>query len=162
MVADYRQRVKDGKCGDESWWRSWGFKAACEGGSLSAEKQRDYGCGVPKWSPYFNAATLGARAQKATVGGFGDGAWWAQWGFHGAVSEHKRRDYGDGVPRWSMYYHSQREKDYTPEQMEAFSVAQGDSFWFKQFGFRPNGSLSEDKQRDYGFGIPKWSPFYRP
>ena len=33
--------------------------------------------------------------------GLGDQAWWEQYGFKGALSEEKKRDYGNGVPNWS-------------------------------------------------------------
>ena len=36
-----------------------------------------------------------------------------------------------------------------------------DAYWFSQFGFKM-GQVSEEKKRDYGFGIPFWSPYNRP
>ena len=35
-----------------------------------------------------------------------------------------------------------------------------DAYWFQQFGFK-TGGVSEEKARDYGFGVPMWSPYYR-
>ena len=36
-----------------------------------------------------------------------------------------------------------------------------DAYWFSQFGFKM-GQVSEEKKRDYGLGIPFWSPYNRP
>ena len=169
MVNEYRQRVRNGLVGDENYWRQFGFKIAGGQTAMSEEKARDYGFGIPKWSPYYHGAQLSGdtRAQEAAaartngVGGKpGDQGWWQQWGFKGSLSEEKRRDYGDGVPMWSMYYHSKRTEEYPPELTATFPG--GDAAWFKQFGFRPGGELTEEKKRDYGYGIPKWSPMFVP
>ena len=89
----------------------------------------------------------------------GDEEWWALWGFKGTLSDQKKKDYGNGVPTWSPYHKS------TAAAAEPVPKAPvglpADAFWFKQFGFKCQ-KLSEDKRRDYGDGIPMWSPYRAP
>ena len=73
----------------------------------------------------------------------------------GAVSEEKKRDYGNGVPGWSPY---SRVRSGGPLVRTGLPA---DAYWFSQFGFKM-GQVSEEKKRDYGFGIPFWSPYNRP
>lgn len=98
---------------DEDWWHSFGFKAS-GGGEVSEQKKKDYGFGIPAWSPYFHVDEAKAAARRA-AGGVQDGErlveadfeYWNQMGFKaastGEVSEEKKRDYGCGIPKWSMY-----------------------------------------------------------
>ena len=88
----------------------------------------------------------------------GDQAWWEQWGFKGAMSEEKKRDYGNGVPKWSPYHRANDLKD--GEVPGDRTNLPADAFWFQQWGFR-TGEISEEKRRDYGYGVPMWSPYYR-
>lgn len=82
-----------------------------------------------------------------------DQAWWEQWGFRGSISELKRNDCG--IPKWSPYHRS-NDDDAVQQPVNL----PPDAFWFKQWGFR-TGGVSEDMQRDYGHGVPIWSPYYR-
>ena len=78
-----------------------------------------------------------------------------QFGFSGAVSEEKARDYGNGVPMWSPYFRNP--KDYVKQPLSGLAP---DAYWFEQYGFR-GGKLSEDQIRIQGYGVPSWSPYYR-
>lgn len=83
----------------------------------------------------------------------GDQAWWEQWGFKGSMSEDKKRDYGNGVPKWSPYHRMNEEL-----QGENCGLP-ADAFWFQQWGFR-TASLSEEAIKCQGYGVPSWSPYY--
>ena len=85
----------------------------------------------------------------------GDQEWFEQFGFSGAVSEEKARDYGNGVPMWSPYFSNP--KDYVKQPLSGLAP---DAYWFEQYGFR-GGKLSEDQIRIQGYGVPSWSPYYR-
>ena len=85
----------------------------------------------------------------------GDQEWFEQFGFSGAVSEEKARDYGNGVPMWSPYFRNP--KDYVKQPLSGLAP---DAYWFEQYGFR-GGKLSEDQIRIQGYGVPSWSPYYR-
>ena len=60
----------------------------------------------------------------------GDQEWWEQFGFKGAVSEEKKRDYGNGVPGWSPY---SRVRSGGPLVRTGLPA---DAYWFSQFGFK--------------------------
>ena len=66
----------------------------------------------------------------------GDQEWFEQFGFSGAVSEEKARDYGNGVPMWSPYFRNP--KDYVKQPLSGLAP---DSRWFEQYGFRDQASL---------------------
>ena len=61
----------------------------------------------------------------------GDQEWFEQFGFSGAVSEEKARDYGNGVPMWSPYFRNP--KDYVKQPLSGLAP---DAYWFEQYGFR--------------------------
>ena len=58
-----------------------------------------------------------------------------------------------GIPRRSPYFHSQTTGPIEPVDEPV------DATWFAKYGFRSTG-ISEEKHRDYGFGVPMWSPYY--
>lgn len=154
LIDEYRQRQRRGELGDEVWWGKRGFKG---------QKQHDEnGNGAPKWSPYYHAsptAPVVKKEVKTTV--LGDQAWWEQYGFKGSVSLEKKRDYGNGIPGWSPYHRSREPSADEPPKPKVNLPP--DAFWFKQWGFRTGGdTLSEEKRRDYGYGVPMWSPYYHP
>jgi len=70
----------------------------------------------------------------------------------------KKRDYGNGVPGWSPYHRADELKP--GEKPGEKTGLPADAFWFQQWGFR-TGAVSEEKRRDYGYGVPMWSPYYR-
>ena len=59
----------------------------------------------------------------------GDQEWFEQFGFSGAVSEEKARDYGNGVPMWSPYFRNP--KDYVKQPLSGLAP---DAYWFEQYG----------------------------
>ncbi|KAJ1452923.1 hypothetical protein M885DRAFT_525601 [Pelagophyceae sp. CCMP2097] len=123
-------------------------------GAVSDEEKRDYGFGAPKWSPYYRAEGPAPGAPARARRSLGDQAWFKQFGFKGAVSAAKQRDYGNGVPKWSPYHHGGG----GDEPFERCALP-ADAFWFKQFGFK-TAELSEAQRRDYGYGVPIWSHYY--
>lgn len=165
LVDAYCRRQRRGELGDERWWGKQGFRA----GTKEVRKRGSNGYGAPKWSPYYRTpATDHHSAQRKNVpepsgakpdSVLGDQAWWATYGFKGSISEQKKRDYGCGIPAWSPYY---RSKDLGTDENDKppINIAP-DAFWFKQWGFR-TGIVSEEKKRDHGFGVPKWSPYCHP
>ena len=102
LIADYKIRVKGGKVTDEAYWKSVGFKAVGDPDAISEKKKKDYGFGAPKWSPYYRSSQTKEQIDKIAAApvesALGDQEWWEQFGFKGAVSEEKKRDYGNGVP----------------------------------------------------------------
>ena len=158
------------------FWKRQGFRAAGDPDTLTAQKKKDYGYGAPKWSPYYRRSdkVMSQEAKERSAKALGDQAWWEQYGFKGAISEDKKRDYGNGVPRWSprvppasffsagsgaaRRYHRADEPKAGEEREKTNLPA--DAFWFQQWGFR-TGEISEEKRRDYGYGVPMWSPYYR-
>ncbi|KAH8064320.1 beta-lactamase [Aureococcus anophagefferens] len=155
-------RQRAGKCQDEGFWKQQGFRAAGDPDALTAEKKKDYGYGAPKWSPYYRQLepdkVRSKEAQERSTKALGDQAWWEQYGFKGSMSEEKKRDYGNGVPGWSPYHRSDELKP--GEKPGEKTGLPADAFWFQQWGFR-TGAVSEEKRRDYGYGVPMWSPYYR-
>ena len=102
MMGEYLERQRAGKCTDEGYWKAQGFKAIGDPTKVSAKKKKDYGFGAPKWSPYYRHKLKHVDPSKLHARQtLGDQAWWEQYGFKGAVSEEKKRDYGNGVPNWS-------------------------------------------------------------
>ena len=98
MVQEYKRRRDNGEVSDEAYWKQFGFKFSGGQTEISAEAMRDYGYGIPKWSPYFTqdvgdiAALAAARdARGAGAGTLGDASWWEQYGFKGTISEEKMR-----------------------------------------------------------------------
>ena len=77
-----------------------------------------------------------------------------RYGFKGAVSEEKKRDYGNGVPNWSPYHVTTDTSEKPPLNLPA------DAYWFEQWGFR-TAQLSEDAIKKTGYGVPMWSPYYK-
>lgn len=53
MIEEYKRRVVAGKVTDEAFWKSVGFKAVGDPSKISAKKKKDYGFGIPKWSPLY-------------------------------------------------------------------------------------------------------------
>ena len=100
---------------------------------------------------------MSQEAKERSAKALGDQAWWEQYGFKGAISEDKKRDYGNGVPRWSPYH---RSADLKEGEIREKTNLPADAFWFQQWGFR-TGEITEEKRRDYGYGVPMWSPYYR-
>ena len=69
----------------------------------SEEKARDYGNGVPMWSPYFRNPK--DYVKQPLSGLAPDAYWFEQYGFRGGkLSEDQIRIQGYGVPSWSPYY----------------------------------------------------------
>ncbi|KAH8050669.1 beta-lactamase [Aureococcus anophagefferens] len=132
LITAYQARQRAGKCQDEGFWKQQGFRAAGDPAALTAEEE-------------------GLRLRRAQ-------AWWEQYGFKGSMSEEKKRDYGNGVPGWSPYHRSDELKP--GEKPGEKTGLPADAFWFQQWGFR-TGAVSEEKRRDYGYGVPMWSPYYR-
>ena len=162
LITAYQARQRAGKCQDEGFWKQQGFRAAGDPDALTAEKKKDYGYGAPKWSPYYRQLepdkVRSKEAQERSTKALGDQAWWEQYGFKGSMSEEKKRDYGNGVPGWSPYHRSDELKP--GEKPGEKTGLPADAFWFQQWGFR-TGAVSEEKRRDYGYGVPMWSPYYR-
>lgn len=159
LIDRYKARQRAGMCQDEGFWKQQGFRAAGDPDALTAAKKKDYGFGAPKWSPYYRQSdkVMSQAAKERGAKALGDQAWWEQYGFKGAISEDKKRDYGNGVPGWSPYH---RADDLKPGEVREKTNLPADAFWFQQWGFR-TGEISEEKRRDYGFGVPMWSPYYR-
>jgi hypothetical protein len=162
LITAYQARQRAGKCQDEGFWKQQGFRAAGDPDALTAEKKKDYGYGAPKWSPYYRQLepdkVRSKEAQERSTKALGDQAWWEQYGFKGSMSEEKKRDYGNGVPGWSPYHRADELKP--GEKPGEKTGLPADAFWFQQWGFR-TGAVSEEKRRDYGYGVPMWSPYYR-
>ena len=98
---------------------------------------------------------MSQEAKERSAKALGDQAWWEQYGFKGAISEDKKRDYGNGVPKWSPYHRmDEKDIDLPPSGLPA------DAFWFQQWGFR-TASLSEEAQKCQGYGVPMWSPYFK-
>jgi len=122
---------------------------------------RRVGLGDPNRAKWDLATERTARPKPATQREFppntplGDQEWFSSFGFSGAVSEEKARDYGDGVPQWSPYFRNKG--NYVPQPPSGLAP---DAYWFEQYGFR-GGKLSEDQIRIQGYGVPSWSPYYR-
>ena len=159
LIEEYKKRRDAGLVTDEAYWQEQGFKAVGDPSKISEKKKKDYGFGAPKWSPYYRSnqtkEQIEAIAKAPVESALGDQEWWEQFGFKGAVSEEKKRDYGNGVPGWSPY---SRVRSGGPLVRTGLPA---DAYWFSQFGFKM-GQVSEEKKRDYGFGIPFWSPYNRP
>lgn len=161
----YCRRQRNGELGDDRWWGKQGFRS----GPKEVRKRGSNGYGTPKWSPYYRTPVIvnhgTQRDNTPDPTGrkpdfvLGDQAWWAQYGFKGSISEQKKRDYGCGIPAWSPYYRSKEPG--TDENDEPPVNLPPDAFWFKQWGFR-TGVVSEEKKRNHGFGVPKWSPYCHP
>ena len=159
LIEEYKKRRDAGLVTDEAYWQEKGFKAVGDPSKISEKKKKDYGFGAPKWSPYYRSNQTKEEIDKIAAApvesALGDQEWWEQFGFKGAVSEEKKRDYGNGVPGWSPY---SRVRSGGPLVRTGLPA---DAYWFSQFGFKM-GQVSEEKKRDYGFGIPFWSPYNRP
>ena len=110
LIEAYKLRRKNGELGDENYWRAKGFRAS---GCGEEKKKSVNGFGAPKWSPYYRANIEGEKAVEKRKETLGDQAWWQSYGFKGSMSEHKKRDYGNGVPIWSPYHRS-KSIDNTP------------------------------------------------
>ena len=171
MVQEYKRRRDNGEVSDEAYWKQFGFKFSGGQTEISAEAMRDYGYGIPKWSPYFTqdvgdiAALAAARdARGAGAGTLGDASWWEQYGFKGTISEEKKRDYGNGIPKWSPYNFKPEDPNLPQYVPPPGPMPPADNEWFKIAGFRTGGpdAMSEEKKRDYGFGMPNWSPHWVP
>ena len=76
----------------------------------------------------------------------GDQEWFEQFGFGGAVSEEKARDYGNGVPMWSPYFRNPRTTSSSLYLRLVRAV--------RVLG----GKLSEDQIRIQGYGVPSGRP----
>ena len=113
MIADYKIRVKGGKVTDEAYWKSVGFKAVGDPDAISEKKKKDYGFGVPKWSPLYTG---------------------------------KQKPPGTPVAA-------------SPQQKTAQKVlGVPDNLKAKSVNPKP-GELSAQQKMNYGFGIPRWSPY---
>ena len=55
MVQEYKRRRDNGEVSDEAYWKQFGFKFSGGQTEISAEAMRDYGYGIPNWSPYNNS-----------------------------------------------------------------------------------------------------------
>ncbi|KAJ1452922.1 hypothetical protein M885DRAFT_525598, partial [Pelagophyceae sp. CCMP2097] len=88
------------KLPDQGWWEQYGFK-----GGMSEEKKRDYGNGVPTWSPYHRSDEPETAAPPTGLPA--DAFWFAQYGFRTKAIEgtdDQMRAKGYGVPMWSPYF----------------------------------------------------------
>jgi hypothetical protein len=81
-----------------------------------------------------------------------------------AISEKKKKDYGFGVPKWSPLYTGKQKPPGTPvaaspQQKTAQKVlGVPDNLKAKSVNPKP-GELSAQQKMNYGFGIPRWSPY---
>ncbi len=113
LIADYKIRVKGGKVTDEAYWKSVGFKAVGDPDAISEKKKKDYGFGVPKWSPLYTGKQSPAKSPAKPS------------------SAQKTAQKVLGVP---------------------------DNLKAKSVNPKP-GELSAQQKMNYGFGIPRWSPY---
>ena len=104
LLNAYMERQKKG--GDENYWKAQGFRAS--GSPENMPTKSINGFGAPKWSPYYRSKNPDIQPKKKET--LGDQAWWESYGFKGAMSDQKKRDYGNGVPIWSPYYRSNQQQ----------------------------------------------------
>lgn len=129
--------------------------------SPSEGKKKDFGYGMPRWSPYWNPRDFKPAPVAPTNTSYG------------AFSTPSNASHTQSP---EMQLHSNIR---TIREMKCWAIV--DHTW-ELFGSRPTWAndldfieitgqlpskradvtLSEDKKRDYGYGVPLWSPYHRP
>lgn len=137
------------------------FSCAPKARSMSEGKKKDFGYGMPRWSPYWNPKDF----KPAPVVPINSS--------YGAFSIPSNSSHTQ-CPERQLQANIR-----TIREMKCWAIV--DHTW-ELFGSRPtwandldfieitgrlpnkrkDPTLSEEKKRDYGYGVPLWSPYHRP
>lgn len=129
---------------------------------LSEGKKRDYGYGVPRWSPYFMPTSYVPEPHRAASSTYG--AFARPENASRTLAPHlqlkQNKDNIREMKSWAVV-------DHVWELVGERPGWAGDLDFINDLPVSPTRvkndeapALSDDKKRDYGYGIPMWSPYY--
>lgn len=131
----------------------------------ASSKANDFGYGVPRWSPYWNPTDFKPAVVEPISASYGAFSIAGSSSAQSPDMQLKENMENQREMRsWAVVDHTWELVGRRPKWANdyAFIGLTGDETSTKATGVSAPSRPSEDKIRDYGYGVPSWSPYYRP
>lgn len=122
---------------------------------INPDKERDFGYGVPRWSPYWTPKKYEPIRVKPVSSSYGEFP-----ESHISQQQQLKQNVENirEMKGWAKVDHTWELVGARPKWADDLKFIEN---CHSTSSLKRRVPLSEEKKRDYGYGVPLWSPYYR-